>query len=120
MPEAKLLATLPLKAPPNAGRRRKSMNCRFVPDGGLMQGPDGKVHGPVGFAVVGGASRNPWRVSMSKQQSAMIEKPGMQSGACVKSGDGESGFVSAAKSASMLLKKRSLIDRKSTRLNSSH
>ena len=84
-----------------------------------MQGPGGKVHCPAG-ASEGRASRNPWRVSMSKQQSAMIAKPGMQCLVFAESESTKSGFVSAAKRASMLLKKRSLIRLSNTPIPSAH
>ena len=74
-----------------------------------MHGPLGYPHGSAAGTMRGASSRNPCSVSTRRQQRAMIAKPGMQwSAGPVGEGD-TSGLLSATKSASMLLKNRSLI-----------
>jgi len=61
------------------------------------------------LTIRGGLSRNPWSVSIRRQQRAIIANPGMQWSAPPAADGDMSGLLSAAKSASMLLKNRSLI-----------
>src|SRR5271165_2990983 len=85
-----------------------------------MQGPEGKVQGPLGFATVLEAARKPWSASITRQQRATITNPGMQRPLFAESEPEASSFVSAATSASMLLKNRSVKRLLNTSIASAH